>query len=117
MKRLLILGMLTTSLTALAKTQLVEVTGYCNEGKGGCKICNGKWAGLNKTASGKPPKPGVTIAASRKIPFNTIVNIPGVGKRVVQDRLSKKFDNRIDVFFGSHKEALNFGKKKLLVSY
>ncbi len=91
------------------------VTAYCNEGAKGCVTCNGKWAQYNKTANGSKPTQGVTIAAPRSIPFGTKVKIEGVGIRTVQDRLSKKYDNRIDLFFNSHKDALKFGKKTLKV--
>jgi 3D (Asp-Asp-Asp) domain-containing protein len=85
------------------------VTAYC-----ACVKCCGPNA-HNRTANGKIPKQGVTIAASRSIPFGTKLHIEGVGIRIVEDRLSKKYDNRIDVFFYSHQEALKFGKKVLTV--
>jgi 3D (Asp-Asp-Asp) domain-containing protein len=86
------------------------VTAYC-----GCEKCCGKWAKYNKTADGHIPKEGVTCAASRKIKFGTKLKIEGVGIRIVQDRLAIKYDNRIDIYFSSHKRALEFGKKKLKV--
>ena len=61
------------------------------------------------------PKPGITVAGPRSIPFGTRVWIEGVGVRVVQDRLARKYDGRFDVFFASHKEALRFGKRSLKV--
>lgn len=81
------------------------ITAYC-----ACKLCCGPNA-ANKTACGVAPKQGITVAASRSIPFGTILNIEGVGSRIVQDRLAKKYDNRVDVFFNNHKEALKFGKQ------
>jgi 3D (Asp-Asp-Asp) domain-containing protein len=93
--------------------ELYTVTAYCP-----CKVCCGKWSG-GPTASGKMPKPGITGAGPRSIPFGTRVRIEGVGERVVQDRLAKRFDNRFDVFFGSdeqaHGKALRFGKRTLKV--
>lgn len=91
------------------RAEKLTVTAYCP-----CKVCCGKWSG-GPTASGVMPKEGVTVAASRKIPFGTKVQIEGLGTRVVQDRLALKYDSRIDVFFTSHKEALKFGKKTLEV--
>lgn len=82
------------------------VTAYC-----ACKICCGPNAsGL--AANGQPPREGITIAASRSIPFGTRIYIPSVGWRVVQDRLAKKYDSRIDVYFKSHQQAKKFGKRK-----
>lgn len=87
------------------------ITAYC-----ACKLCCGPNA-ANKTACGVAPKQGVTVAASRSIPFGTRLYIDGVGWRTVQDRLATRFDNRIDVFFTSHKEALQFGKQKRKVVF
>jgi 3D (Asp-Asp-Asp) domain-containing protein len=114
MTRALVILLLALPLVA-AEPQTFEVTAYCNEGPNGCAICCGKWAKLNRTASGHRPTPGVTCAAPRRIPFGTRLWIEGVGVRVVQDRLSPKFDSRIDVFFASHSEARRFGKRTLKV--
>jgi 3D (Asp-Asp-Asp) domain-containing protein len=89
--------------------ELYTVTAYCP-----CKVCCGKWSG-GPTASGKMPKPGITVAGPRSIPFGTRVLIEGVGERVVQDRLARKYDGRFDLYFSSHKEALRFGKRTLQV--
>ena len=110
----LILALLLLSSPTLAEEFIV--TGYCNEGKAGCKICNGKWAKYNKTKSGASPKAGTTCAAPRNIPFGTVVHIEGIGKRIVQDRLHPSFEGRFEVFFSTHKEAKDFGIRKLHVS-
>ena len=86
------------------------VTAYCP-----CLQCVGLYSG-GPTASGVMPKQGVTIAAPRWIPFGTVLDIRGVGRRVVQDRLALRYDNRIDIFMHSHSEAKRFGTKKLSVS-
>lgn len=85
------------------------VTAYCS-----CHRCCGWWGG-SKTASGNKPQQGVTIAGPRSLPLGTRVFIEGIGERVVQDRLSKKYDSRFDLFFASHSEAAKFGKKELKV--
>lgn len=59
----------------------------------------------------------MTAAAPRRIPFDTKLQIEGLGVRVVQDRLAKKYDSRIDIYFSSHKKALQFGKRQLSVTY
>jgi 3D (Asp-Asp-Asp) domain-containing protein len=86
------------------------VTAYCP-----CRECVGFYSG-GPTASGVMPKAGVTIAAPRWIPLGTILDIRGIGRRIVQDRLAIRYDNRIDIFMRSHSEAKRFGIKKLLVS-
>ena len=114
MKQILALVLLATIvvLNAEQREETFEVTAFCN-----CVSCTGKWAKYKKTASGATPKEGRTAAAPRRIPFGTILEIEGVGKRVVEDRLAKRYDHRIDIFFESHQEALKFGKQKLKVKY
>ena len=85
------------------------VTAYCP-----CARCCGK--ANQPTASGKMPTAGVTVAGPRRVPFGTVVEIEGVGRRVVQDRLAKRFDNRWDVFMPSHKAALIFGTRELKIT-
>ena len=91
------------------QAKLYTVTAYCP-----CKVCCGQWAG-GPTASGKMPKACVTCAGPRSIPFGTRVWIEGVGVRVVQDRLARKYDGRFDLYFATHAEALRFGKRSLKV--
>ena len=86
-------------------TNTLIVTAYC-----ACKLCCGPHAG-GLTASGVKPVEGITCAASRSIPFGTRIYIEGVGYRTVQDRLAKRYDNRIDIFFKRHEDALRFGKQ------
>ena len=94
-----------------AEKKEYEITAYC-----ACKKCCGKWSG-GPTASGVKPVEGVTVAAPRSIPFHTKIHIEGVGNRVVHDRLAKKYDHRIDVYFASHDAALKFGKQKRIVTF
>ena len=92
-----------------ATAEIYTVTAYCP-----CSKCCGRWSG-GPTASGKMPVAGVTVAGPRSIPFGTRVWIEGVGERVVQDRLARKYDGRFDVYFSSHAEALRFGNRTLKV--
>ena len=104
-----------TATCVSAATEKMTVTAYCNNNGKGCTTCNGKWAKYHKTADGHTPTQGVTIAASRRIPFGTKIKIKG-HVYTVQDRLSRKQDtNHIDIYFNLHKEALNWGKKTLEV--
>jgi len=89
--------------------ELYTVTAYC-----ACKKCCGKWSG-GPTASGRMPVAGITVAGPRSVPFGTRVRIEGVGVRVVQDRLAKKYDERFDVYFADHQQALRFGEQTLRV--
>ena len=97
-------------LAGCATASAATVTAYC-----ACTKCCGGMGGTGITASGKPARQGVTVAASRKIPMGTRLRIEGVGVRVVQDRLAPRYDDRVDVFFARHEDAVRFGKKTLAV--
>lgn len=89
-------------------TRHMRVTAYCP-----CSKCCGRWAdGI--TASGKPvtANGGRFVAADKTIPFGTLVTVPGYadGEPVpVLDRGGAIRGDRLDVFFLSHDEALEFG--------
>ena len=87
--------------------QIAKVTAYCS-----CTKCCGPKA--NKlTASGAIAKPNHTIAMSKNYPFGTEIEIEGMGIYIVEDRGSAITDNKIDIYFNSHSEALTFGVKTL----
>ena len=111
---------------------LIETTAYCK-----CKKCCG-WkrkfgcflfppvydSGPNKgkrkkvgiTADGRKAKKGIIAADTKYYPFGTIMYIPGYGWGEVHDRGGAiKGRQRIDLFFPSHKKALNWGRKKLKI--
>lgn len=65
------------------------------------------------TASGTKTEEGITVAADwRVLPKGTRVYIDGVGERTVQDKGGAIKGQKIDVYFESEKEALEFGRKK-----
>jgi hypothetical protein len=62
------------------------------------------------------PRDGTVAADTRFYPFGTRFFIPGYGYGQVEDRGSAiKGRHRLDVFFNSHKEALNWGRRKIYV--
>lgn len=80
-----------------------RLTAYCN-----CKKCCGKWAG-GATASGTMPSANRTIAVDTDIiAFGTKVIING-NTYIAEDTGSAIYGNRIDIYFDTHKEAVNFG--------
>ena len=87
-----------------------EVTAYC-----ACEQCTGPYNdGI--TYSGEPAVEGVTIAADiDKHPIGTELYIEGVGYRTVQDIGGSIYGDKIDVYFDSHQEALEFGRQQLEV--
>jgi len=110
---------------------LMEVTAYCD-----CKKCcewKRKWgccllprvyaSGPNKgkrkqvgiTADGSMARKGTIAADTRLYPFGTRMYVPGYGWGEVHDRGRAIRGNRIDVFFSSHKKALEWGRQRLKV--
>lgn len=111
------------------RTVMMEATGYCD-----CGVCCGWervwWApwrtvyssGPNK---GKPKQVGITasgakahrgtIAADRRYyPFGTVMYIPGYGYGRVEDTGSAiQGSGRVDLFYGSHQQALEWGRQRL----
>ena len=85
------------------------ITAYC-----ACKLCCGPNAkGIN--ANNTRPIPNHSIAASRKIQLGSKVIIAG-HTYTVDDRLARKYDSRFDIFFATHKDALQFGIKTQTVT-
>lgn len=74
------------------------ITHYCS-----CSQCCGEWAG-GPTASGVMPQAGVTVASD--LPFGTQIEINGQ-RYTVQDRGVGGM--WIDVYCGSHEEAMSRG--------
>jgi 3D (Asp-Asp-Asp) domain-containing protein len=106
MKRLIPILLLLVASNSFAET----VTAYCS-----CIKCCGKNA-TGLAANGKKPVEGVTCAGPRSIPLGTKVFIEGVGVRTVTDRLARKYDDRYDIYFKDHTNAVNFGIRTLKVT-
>ena len=80
-----------------------KLTAYCP-----CEKCNGKWAG-GITATGVMAKSGHTIAVDPSvIPYGTKIVIWG-HTYVAEDCGGAIKGNRIDIYFDTHEEALEFG--------
>ncbi len=88
-----------------------EVTAYCPN-----FCCCGEWAdGI--TASGSKAE-GFFVAAPPSFPFGTLIQIPGYNQGYpvpVLDRGGAIKGNKLDVFFPTHQEALNWGRQYLKV--
>lgn len=77
------------------------ITGYC-----GCEQCSG---GHNLTYSGAVPTPNHTISADLNyFPLGTKLKIDGI-VYTVEDKGSSVNGNILDIFYGSHEEALAKG--------
>jgi 3D (Asp-Asp-Asp) domain-containing protein len=97
------------------RTRTMEVTAYCP-----CKKCCGKNAhGVTASGLRVSHNAGLFVAADTDLKFHTKLIIPGYGgdKPVpVLDRGGAIKGNRIDVFFASHKAALEWGRRKVDVT-
>ena len=101
MKTLLIIALLCAK-----PPEIWKLTAYC---PGAC--CCGAYAdGI--TASGHVIKPGDRfVAAPKNIPFGTMIVIPGYGRVPVLDRGGAIKRGKLDLYFSTHREALNWGVK------
>ncbi len=112
-------------------TVIIEATGYCDCGKccgwrrslvppfrpiyssGSLK---GKPKRVGITASGTKAQKGTIAADTHFYPFGTVMNVPGYGMCRVEDRGGAiKGPARIDLFFNSHKEAIQWGRRRVSV--
>ncbi len=68
------------------------------------------------TASGTKAKKGTIAADTRYFSFGTVMNIPGYGTGKVEDRGGAiQGPTRVDLFFKTHKQALQWGRKRVRV--
>jgi 3D (Asp-Asp-Asp) domain-containing protein len=106
----------------------LEATGYCK-----CGECcgwrrnlllqpvyaygpmEGEKKKIGETASGTKAKKGTIAADTNVFPFGTRMRIPGYGDGVVEDRGGAIQGGKIDLFFKTHKQALEWGRKTVTV--
>ena len=93
------------------RTTRMRVTAYCP-----CSKCCGQYSD-GVTACGHKIRPGDTfVAADKRYSFGTEMVISGYGNGQpvkVLDRGGAIKGNKLDLFFGTHKEALKWGVKYL----
>lgn len=94
-----------------------EVTAYCP-----CEKCCGIWAGIGsikdgtrKTASGHiiTENDKFCAADTSILPFKTKIDIPGYGICNVEDRGGAIKKKKLDLYFPTHQEALNWGRRTI----
>lgn len=94
------------------KVKTFNTSAYCS-----CVSCCGKSNGI--TASGAKASSWYTIAAGKMYPIGTVIyipyfkNKPNGGWFVVQDRGGAISSSRLDIYMGSHGQALQFGRHNL----
>lgn len=97
------------------KTPIIKnfnTSAYCS-----CAKCCGKTNGI--TSSGVKASSWCTLAAGKAYPVGTIIYIPALSNKpnggwfIVQDRGGAISNNKLDVYMGTHSQALQFGRKNL----
>jgi len=109
---------------------MMEVTGYCNCGDCcswyrpyfylGSPIISsgvnrGKPKAVGMTASGTRACQGTIAADTTLLPFGTIVKVPGYGYGRVEDRGGAIKGMRLDLWYPSHDEAKEWGRRRIFV--
>ena len=78
----------------------------------------GKRKIVGLTSSGTKAKYGTIAADTRYYPYGTVMKVPGYGKGVVEDTGGAiKGPRRIDLYFKTRKQALEWGRQKLTVKF
>ena len=72
--------------------------------------------GYGITASGMKARYGVVAVDPRVIPLGTKLYIEGYGNAIAGDTGGAIKGNRIDLFYNSHSEAMNFGRRQVKVT-
>ena len=90
---------------------IFEITGYCNDERCTGKNIGDKGYGITK--SGKVVKWGTVATDPKIIPLGTKLKIEGFATVFkVEDIGSAIKKNKIDIWFPTHQDALNWGRQK-----
>lgn len=84
-------------------------------GYDGCYECNKPFYG-KPSYTGLPLARGIAAVDPDVIPMGTRLYVEGYGSAIAADQGNAIQGNRIDLFFDSHGEALNWGKKTVKVT-
>ena len=64
------------------------------------------------TASGTKGRRGTIAADGTRYPFGTVMYVPGYGYGRVEDRGGRIKGAHIDLFFHSHRQAMQWGRRQ-----
>ncbi len=108
--------------------RVLLTTGYCDCGAccGWRRNClwqpvyaAGPWRGRPKdvglTSSGARARRGTIAADVTRYPYGTVMYVPGYGYGRVEDTGSAIRGDHIDLFFGSHQDAVDWGRRNRVV--
>lgn len=88
------------------RTMEVTVSAYCPE-----KCCCGKWSD-GKTATGSDAYTKGVAVDPKVIPYGSIVYVPEYGAALADDCGGAIKGDKIDVRFRTHREAIEWGKRR-----
>ncbi|MGO8702428.1 MAG: 3D domain-containing protein [Candidatus Brocadiia bacterium] len=77
-----------------------------------CVACCGKSDGITADGTYAPGFKGVLVSAPKDIPFGTKLWVQGVGLVEVHDRGGAIKGRRVELFFQTYREALQWGVQK-----
>ncbi len=99
----------------IVDAEVFKATAYCSCEKCCDKDPSDKWYGI--TATGKRARWGTVAVDKRVIKLGSRLRIKGFPNTIfrAEDVGGAIKGNRIDVWFPSHREALNFGVQKIVV--
>ena len=98
---------------AYSRSLVMEATAYTNDFYSTGRHPGDPWFGI--TASGMQAQVGVVAVDTNVIPFHTRLYIEGYGFAIAGDRGAAIRGNKIDLFFDTRAEALEFGRQNLRV--
>jgi len=81
----------------------------------GCYECNKPYYGY-PSYIGLPLKHGIVAVDPKVIPMGTRLYVEGYGDAIAADQGNAIKGNRIDLFFDTHQQALNYGMKTVKVT-
>jgi len=92
-----------------------QVISMISTGYDGCYECNKPYYGY-PSYIGLPLAYGIVAVDPKVIPMGTRLYIEGYGDAIAADQGNAIKGNRIDLFFDSHQQALNWGMKTVKVT-
>ena len=99
-----------TAVSRGSRVMTMITTGYC-----GCDKCNWPYGG-QPSYMGLPLAPGIVAVDPNVISMGSHLYIPGYGSGLAADQGNAIKGNRLDLFFNTHQEALNWGIKTVNVT-
>ena len=97
----------------IGDAELVIVNKCCIDGPVLDACPNLRWVGV--TATGTETRHGVAAVDKARFPYGTVFRVPGYGYARAEDAGGAIKGNHIDLWFPSHRAALDWGRRTLNV--